>query len=177
MAGVRLDRSTLPETVGEGVNLHHRTDRVFHSLPAFTTGVRQLGEQSRACGLPVGASRAIGHAGWELLLDGCLLGRSGAEERFVGILEGAPDVAEAVSPADPDRWRGLLATMRVDRWWVGYRDTETVAYALHRRLRARRRLSFSLEEVPQVADALALARPAVEMAADDVVGAVIAAMR
>jgi len=59
---------------------------------------------------------------------------------------------------------------------LGYRDTETVAYALQRRLRARRRLSFSLEEVPRVADALALARPAVEMAADGVVAAVIVAL-
>ncbi|MGO8875571.1 MAG: hypothetical protein ACLQNG_07390 [Acidimicrobiales bacterium] len=176
MAGLRLDRSRLPETVSEGVNLHHRTDRAFHSLAAFRTGVRQLGEQSRACGLAVGPSRAIGHAGWELLLDGCLLDRSGAEERFADVLRGAPEVAEAVSPADPDRWRGLLATMRAERWWLGYRDTETVAYALQRRLRARRRLSFSLEEVPRVADALALARPAVEMAADGVVAAVIVAL-
>lgn len=174
MAGLRIDRSALPEAVREGVALHHRTDAAFHSLPEFTTGMRQLRELLKARGLAVGPSRAVGHAGWELLLDGCLLDRSGIEEHFARVLEHAPDVAGSVSPADPDRWRGLVRDMRSDRWWLGYRDTELVARRLQRLLRARRHLSFGVEQIPLVADALATAKPGVDFAADRVMPAVIA---
>jgi acyl carrier protein phosphodiesterase len=176
MAGFRIDRPALPEAVREGVSLHHRTDGVFHSLPEFTTGARRLGELLQARGLAVGPSRAIGHAGWELLLDGCLLDRSGGEERFARVLERAPDVAGSVSPANPGRWRGLVSDMRSDRWWLGYRDTDLVARRLQRLLRARRRLSFDVEQIPLVADALAAAKPDVDFAADRVMPAVIATL-
>lgn len=174
LAGLRIDRSSLPEAVREGVTLHYRTDAAFHSLPEFTTGVRLLRDLLLAQGLPVGPSRAVGHAGWELLLDGCLLDRPGIEERFARVLERAPDVAESVSPADQDRWRGLVGGMRSDRWWLGYRDTELVARRLQRLLRARRRLSFDVKQIPRVADALTVAKPTVELAADRVMPAVIA---
>lgn len=174
MAGLRLDRAALPETVGEGVAVHHRTDAAFHSLEAFTAGVRQLDERLQARGLAVGPSRAVGHAGWELLLDGCLLERAGVEAGFTRVLEHAPDVAAAVLPADPDRWRGLVASLRSERWWLGYGDAEIVACRLRRLLQARRRLSFSVEEIPRVAEVLAAAKPGVDLATDGVVAAVVA---
>ena len=177
MAGVRLDRSALPEAVREGVLLHHRTDAVFHSLPEFTAGVRRLSDELKTQGLPVGAARAVGHAGWELLLDGCLLEREGTAQAFADVLAAAPDVARAVAPADPQRWRRLLATMRSDRWWLGYGDTELVAHRLQQRLRARRRLAFAVEQVPLVASALVAAKPPVRRALDGVVAAVTAALR
>jgi acyl carrier protein phosphodiesterase len=176
MAGLRIDQSALPEAVREGVALHHRTDAVFHQLPEFTMGVRRLRGLLQARGLAVGPSRAVGHAGWELLLDSCLLDRSGIEERFAHVLDRAPDVALSVSPADPGRWRGLVSDMRADRWWLGYRDTELVARRLQRLLRARRRLSFDLEQILLVAEALAAAKPSVDFAADRVMPAVIATL-
>ena len=176
MAGCRIDRPALPEAVREGVLLHHLTDGVFHSLPEFTTGVRRLGEDLRARGLARGPSRAVGHAGWELLLDGCLLERPGGEEAFDRVLRSAPDVAGSVSPADPDRWRRLVGGMRRDRWWLEYSDTEVVAHRLQRLLRARTRISFEVGQIPLVAGALAVAKPGVRLDADRVMRAVIAAL-
>lgn len=176
MAGLRLDSATLPEAVRAGVALHHRTDAAFHSLVEFTTGARRLGEQLKARGLAVGPSRAVGHAGWELLLDGCLLDRSGIEQGFARVLEHAPDVAAVVSPADPDRWRGLVTDMRLDRWWLGYRDSEVVAARLQRQLGARRRLAFDIEAIPLVADALVAVKPSVDHAVESVMPAVVAAL-
>ena len=88
----------------------------------------------------------------------------------------APDVALSVSPADPARWRRLVAGMRSDRWWLGYRDSEVIAHRLHRRLRDRRRLSFDEERIPFVAAVLARTRPSVDFAADGVMQAVTAAV-
>lgn len=174
MAGIRMDRSLLPEAVGEGVALHHRTDTAFHSLAEFTTGAGHLRELLKAAGLPVGASRAVGHAGWELLLDGCLLERAGVEESFARVLEDAPEVVGSVSPGERDRWRSLVSNMGSDRWWVGYRDPELVAVRLQRLLRARRRLSYGTEQIPLVAGALAVTKPVVDTVTDQVMGEVSA---
>lgn len=174
MAGIRLDRARLPEAVREGVVLHHRTDAVFHSLPEFASGVRRLGEELRAAGLATGPSRAVAHAGWELLLDGCLLDRDGTEEEFAGVLDRAPDVAEAASPDDPERWRRLLAVMRSDQWWRGYRDGALVAQALQRRLASRGRLAFSVVDLPLVSGTLVAMKPDVERALGPVMSAVVA---
>jgi len=176
MAGLRIEPSALSAHVRDGVSIHHRTDSAFHSLVDFTSGVRLIREQLSAGGLGVGPSRAIGHAGWELLLDGCLLDRPGTEEGFIQVLARAPDVALSVSPADPDRWRRLVAGMRSDRWWLGYRDSEVIAHRLQRRLRDRRRLSFDEERIPFVAAVLARMRPSVDFVADDVMNAVSAAV-
>jgi hypothetical protein len=174
MMSLRIDRLALPAPVGEGVALHHRMDSGFHALPEFTSGSRHLRESLRARGLAIGPSRAIGHAGWELLLDGSLLDRDGVEESFDRVLELAPDVALAVSPGDPDRWRGLVLEMRSGRWWLGYRDPELVAHRLQRRLQSRRLLSFAPDQIPFVADALAAAKPAVDSVTDHVLATVIA---
>ncbi len=177
MAGIRLDRAKLSGTVSEGVVLHHRTDAAFHSRPEFRAGSRRLSDELKEQGLPVGAARAIGHAGWELLLDGCLLERAGTAQAFADVLAAAPDVATGVAPADPDRWRRLLATMRRERWWLGYGDTELVARRLQQRLHARRRLAFPLEQVALVASALAAAKAPVDGALDGVIAGVTDALR
>jgi hypothetical protein len=125
----------------------------------------------------VGPARAVGHAGYELLLDGCLLTRPGVQEEFTDVLEGAPDVAEAVSFEDRGRWRQLLAAMRDDRWWLGYTDPHMVASGLHRLLQRRRALGFPEEQLPAVRDVLTAARPGIDGRTDDVVGAVTEAIR
>jgi acyl carrier protein phosphodiesterase len=172
MAGLRIETSSLSHPVREGVSIHHRTDAAFHSLVDFTSGVQHLREQLRAGGLEVGPSRAIGHAGWELLLDGCLLDRPGVAEGFGNVLDRAPDVALSVSAAEPDRWRRLLAGMRSERWWLGYRESEVVARRLHRRLMDRRRLCFDAERIPFVAAALDGIREGVDVVAEAVMSAV-----
>jgi acyl carrier protein phosphodiesterase len=172
MADTRIDRSLLSRSVEDGVALHHRTDTAFHALEAFHTGSRQIREGLLEAGVPAGPARAIGHAGYELLLDGCLLTRPSVRDEFIQVLARAPDVAEAVSFADPDRWRELVAAMRDQRWWLGYSDPQIVSRGLHRRLQARRLLRFSKADLPAVTAVLTAARPAVDAATDYVIAAV-----
>jgi hypothetical protein len=176
MAGTRIDRSLLSPAVAEGVALHHLADRAFHGLEAFRMGSGQIRDGLLEAGVALGPARAVGHAGYELLLDGCLLGRLGVEEQFTQVLEEPPDVIVALSSADPVRWRELLAAMRDERWWLGYKDPDMVARGLHRGLRARRLLRFSEAELPAVASVLTAARPGVEGGIDDIIDAVTVAI-
>jgi hypothetical protein len=177
MAGARIERSLLSPALEEGVALHHRSDKAFHALEAFHTGSAQIRESLLEAGVPTGPARAVGHAGYELLLDGCLLTRAGVEADFSQVLAGAPDVSGAVSSAEPGRFGELVAAMRDDRWWLGYKDPQMVARGLHRRLQARRLLRFSEGDLPAIAVVLTAARPAVDAAADDLIGAVSEAIQ
>jgi hypothetical protein len=177
MAGTRIDRSLLSPPVEEGVALHHRTDGVFHALEVFHAGSGQIRHALLDVGVHAGPARAVGHAGYELLLDGCLLTRPGIEEEFIEVLTRAPDVAEAVPSADSDLWRRRFDRMRYERWWLGYKDPQMVARSLHLRLQDRRLLRFTAAELPGVAAVLTAARPGVDAGADDIVGAVAEAIR
>jgi acyl carrier protein phosphodiesterase len=176
MAGARVDRSLLSPAVEAGVALHLASDKVFHALEAFRHGAAQIRDGLLEAGVPTGPARAVGHAGYELLLDGCLLARPGIEEEFGEVLAEAPDVSPALSSADPGRFAGLVASMRDERWWCAYRDPHMIARALHRRLLARRLLRLSEADLPAVARVLTAARPAVEAATDGIVAAVIGAV-
>jgi hypothetical protein len=177
MAGTRLERSLLSPSVEDGVALHHRADKAFHALQAFHIGSAEIREGLHEAGVATGPARAVGHAGFELLLDGCLLTRPLVQDEFIRVLAGAPDVAEAVPSADPGRWRELMAGMRNERWWLGYTDPRMVAAALHRRLQARRLLRFSEAELPAVTAVLTAARPAVDAGTDAIVRVVTEAIR
>lgn len=176
MAGTRIQRSLLPASVEEGVVLHHRADRSFHGLAAFHAGAGQIRRHLLEAGVSPGPARAVGHAGYELLLDGCLLTRAGVKEEFSQVLERAPEVAAALAFADPGRWAGLVAAMRGEQWWLGYTDPQMVARGLQRLLRARPLLRFSETELPIVAAVLSAARPAVDAATDDIIDLVVQAI-
>lgn len=177
MAHLRLDQSALLPVLREGVNLHHRTDRVFHALGGFSGGVRAITAELSARGLSAGAARAVGHAGFELLLDGCLLTEPGVEGSFLAALEQAPTAAGAIHGVEAERWRLLVDGMRHDRWWLGYGDAAVVAGALERRLRHRARLAFPAEEIGVVADVLAARLPVVAAMAGELVEQVVAGVR
>ena len=109
MAGVRLRaRSGLPGAVGEGVRCHLRADRAFHAHAGFRDGAAALRRAVAAAGVASGPSRAVGHAGWELLLDGTLVGTE-VERAFHGAVRMAGEVADALAPADRARWAAFLA--------------------------------------------------------------------
>jgi acyl carrier protein phosphodiesterase len=172
MAGARIERTLLAPAVEEGVALHHRSDKAFHALEVFRAGSGQLRDALLRAGVPTGPARAVGHAGYELLLDGCLLTRAGVEEEFSQVLALAPDASGALSSAEPGRFSELVVSMAQERWWLGYKDPQMVARGLHRRLQARRLLRFSSADIPVVAAVLTTARPAVDAATDGVISAV-----
>jgi acyl carrier protein phosphodiesterase len=177
MARTRIERAGLPCAVQEGIGLHHRADKAFHVLESFQTGARRIRQVLTDAGLPAGPARAVGHAGFELLLDGCLLTRGGVRQEFEQMLACAPDIAHAVPPADADRWRELLRSMRDEKWWLGYEDPRRVAHALQRLLQARPRLRFSESAIPIVAAALTAERPILETVADDIIRSVTEAIQ
>jgi hypothetical protein len=177
MAGVRFDKSLLTASVRQGVELHHATDTAFHALEAFHQGCASLRASLGASGIATGPARAIGHAGYELLLDGCLLERPGVADEFTDLLASAPSVVGAVSSGDDERFAQLVDSLRDDRWWLGYKDPQLVAQGLYRRLQHRPRLRVTSTEVAAVSAALEKARPAIDEAVEMIVAAVAEALR
>lgn len=177
MAGVRFVRSELPEAVGRGVGDHHRADRAFHAHPAFRQGATGLRQGLLAQGLETGPSRAVAHAGWELLLDGCLTNDPVFVAWAVQVLAGAGALADHFDePSARGRWERLCRHLADDVWWLGYRDPAFVAQRLYRRLAGRRRLQFGPEWTPTVAQGLAEAQPGVRASYEAVVTATVAAL-
>ena len=76
MVGVRVDRSMFGGAVGDGMRCHIDADAIFHDHPEFRAGSAALRRDLADQGLDRGPVRAVGHAGWELLLDGTLVGSS-----------------------------------------------------------------------------------------------------
>ncbi|HEX4081963.1 MAG TPA: hypothetical protein VHX40_03280 [Acidimicrobiales bacterium] len=177
IAGCRFDNDRLTPDLRRGVACHHRADSCFHADRGFLTGAAAIRSTAVAHGLAPGPSRAVGHVGWELLLDGTLLDRPPAVDGFLAAMGGAADVAPALAPAERDRWSALVDSVRTDQWWRHYDDPAFVADRLYGLVRRRPRLAFDLADVPLVAGLLATARPAVAGAADATIDAVTARLR
>src|SRR5690606_20932226 len=126
-AGVRLVRDRLDGPLAAGVRCHLDADAAFHAHPRFRAGTRALRADLTARGIPRGPARAVAHAGWELLLDGTLVGGD-AERAFRDAVGRAADAADALDPADRPRWAAFVARARVagplaydDPRWVAVR--------------------------------------------------------
>lgn len=140
MVGVRFDRTLLPTAVAEGVACHHAADEAFHAHPAFRSGSAALRADVRAIGLGTGPARAIGHAGWELLLDGTLLGGP-VEAAYRCAFDVAEEVLPALAPAHRQRWEQLVVAGRPPPP-LRYDEPEWVAGRLWAMLSGRPRLCF-----------------------------------
>ena len=163
IAGVRVDRGALPGDVAAGVRCHLAADAAFHALPVFLRGSAGLRRALAARGVPSGAARAVGHAGWELLLDGTLV-RTATEDAFHTAMADAGGAAVAMSAADAGRWVAFVGRGRPAPA-LAYDDPGWVAERLHAMLARRPRLRLPRAWVPTVAEVLDSARPGVEEAA------------
>lgn len=152
MAGVRLVRAGLDGSLGEGVRCHVRTDAAFHAHDAFRTGSRALRRSLAEREVASGPARAVGHAGWELLLDGTLVG-SEAEAAFHRAMAVGERAAAALTPADRPRWAAFLARVRA-AGPLRYDDPRWVAARLHAMLDRRPRLRLPAHHVEVVAEVL-----------------------
>jgi len=166
MAGIRLRRAGIGGRLGEGIACHLRADAAFHALPEFRRGSGDLRRDLTAHGLGSGPARAVGHAGWELLLDGTLVGGE-AEDAFHRAMAAGDRAAAALDPADRARWAAFLARGR-GSGRLRYDDPRWVADRLHAMLGRRPRLALDVREVPTVAGVLADHAPAVAAAAPSV---------
>jgi hypothetical protein len=115
----------------------------------------------------------VGHLGWELLLDGALLGQSHAAEAFDEALAVAPPSAEVFAHGDGERWLVLVEHLATSRWWLRYDDPEVVAETLRRRVDDRPRLPFQPDSMPTVARIFAAAQGSVNAASGAVIDRVV----
>jgi hypothetical protein len=166
MAGVRVDRAALEAPIAEGVRCHLRTDAVFHAHPAFLAGARAVRRRLEARGVASGPARAVGHAGWELLLDGTLVG-TGTEQAFRRAMTTGGDATAAMSAADAGVWTAFVGRGR-SAPALRYDDPRWVAERLHVMLARRPRLRLPEQQVPVVAEVLAAEMADVHAAADEV---------
>jgi hypothetical protein len=150
MVNVRVDRSRLGRGIGDGVRCHIEADAVFHDHPEFRAGSAALRMDLAEQGLHRGPARAVAHAGWELLLDGTLLGTP-AETAYWQALDVGERALEAIDEPGRGRWLGLLAHRdRGRRPPLRYDDPRWVAERLHALLARRPRLRFPDRQVPVV---------------------------
>lgn len=171
MLGTRVDRDRLPPTVVTGVALHHATDGVFHGDPFVRASMATISEALLDAGFARGAARALGHVGFEMLLDA-------SAHRGIGNL--APALAAGDDPSVAgvlgvrDGWRTLRS--RFTAHPPRYDDPEWVAERLFHILDRRPRLRFERAAVPALAAALASVAPTVHAAAPALFTAVAAAV-
>lgn len=174
MARARIDRSRLPEPVARGVRCHVRSDAAFHVHPGFVQGAAAIRRDLAEGGVAAGPARAVGHVGWELLLDGRFVGSPvhGAHRRA---LEHGDQALAAVAEPDRPRWVGFLA-QRDRAADLHYDEPQWVAERLLWILARRPRLGFPAEQLPIVSEVLERHAARVADVADDVLAATAQAM-
>ncbi|MCU1375269.1 MAG: hypothetical protein JWO68_2555 [Actinomycetia bacterium] len=169
MAGVRLDRATVPAGVAAGWAEHHRADAAFHASVAFATGVQALRTDLRRTALTTGPRRAVAHAGWELLLDDAV----GNDPVTIDAFRAALDRARSLT--DDARWHGLLDRFAAIRP-TGATPALAVAQRVQRACARRPRLAFDDSHLDEVAAVLDRHRAAVLAAAPDLLDEVAASL-
>lgn len=162
MCGGRVVGARDPD-VGIGIDLHHATDRVFHTLPAFSDLEHNTSERLQARGVNRGGAMGTGHVAVELLLDGILLDDQAAAELYLAAMSCdaalAPDArSEWHKPGQSERWPMLRERLNNIQLLEGYRDTDRVTDRIAVILSRYKTLALSDWEVDQVRAELRLLR-------------------
>jgi hypothetical protein len=175
LVGQRLEGAREVAEVVDGIALHKATDAVFHADRRFLDGSIALTRALQARGIGRGASRGVGHAGWELLLDGLLVDDAAVTDAFGAAIDRLAALAERET-AVADRLMWFAARQRTQPIWAAYADPVAVADRLHRQLAARPRLAFPSHQLPQIADELATASAGVRADGPQLIGDVARAV-
>jgi len=73
-----------------GIDLHHRTDALFHGSPTFVDLCREALTKARAVGVRKGPARAMTHLVVELIIDAELAQEDAAREAYMSALASRP---------------------------------------------------------------------------------------
>jgi hypothetical protein len=148
IARARLHKDRLPGEIAAGVRCHVVADAAFHLDATFERGSAAIRDELRERGLGAGPARAIGHVGWELLLDGTLLA-SAARDVYARALELGDEARAGFAGDDTARWDELMIHRRrlPD---LPYDDPEWVAERMEAMLAPRALLRFPPEQLPEV---------------------------
>ena len=152
--------------IRRGIELHHRTDEVFHRSPRFAAwSAGALGALSKA-GVRRGTARAVAHIASEMFLDGCLAERPGLAEGYLAALE--VDVAARLEWEDGGDAYGTLQG-RLSLWGAprDYREPSFVLARLRDALRGRPNLAIHDEDAERVAECLPALQCQVEQDAQE----------
>jgi len=165
----RVDGADDP-TVAAGIDLHHRTDAVFHQLPVVTGLMRELDDHlgRRLCAR--GPRRAVAHIGVELLLDGVLLDDPNYRAAYLAGL-GHDAAVRWREPETADRFATLLARLRARGIPDDLQRPDAIATRLARILADRPLLAASPDDLRAIHAALVAFKPRLEVAADTVMRA------
>lgn len=158
IAGVRLAVGTSPRaapaSIADGIACHHAADATFHSLAPFRSRVAAMRRDLLDAGLPTGPARAVAHAGYELLLDGTLVGTA-TEGSYRRALANVTEATGAIAPAHRARWLAFGDWIGARPRPMRYDDVEWVAQRLVDILGRRPRLRVEAAHERTVADVLA----------------------
>lgn len=86
MVRVPLVRVCDPD-IQRGIDLHHRTDEVFHRAPIFVELCARALSELKGAGVRRGTARAVGHIGSEMFLDGWLAREQDHVDDYLAALE------------------------------------------------------------------------------------------
>jgi acyl carrier protein phosphodiesterase len=159
-AGAETDPS-----LAEGVRLHHRTDEVFHAAPQFVALQQHTLDALTELGIPRGTSRAVGHIGVEMLIDGELLADRSLAEAYMRAL--ASEVALDEMFPNPEalaKLTRLLTRLAEHGVPYDYGDPDAVLWRLQLVLARRPRLAIADEFAPHVRQLLPSLQRAVRAA-------------
>ncbi|MCA9610681.1 MAG: hypothetical protein KC619_34035 [Myxococcales bacterium] len=170
MCRARVEAVRDPD-VRRGVELHHRTDDVFHAAPTFLDLQRDGVETLEAAGVGRGTARAVAHVGTELLIDGYLLDDADACRAYEGAIR-----IEAPLGIEFRRGGERFAALRARAAGYGLpedlRDPVAVSARLRRILAPRTRLAFADGDDPAVTAWLRRTHRALGDRLDDLLGEV-----
>ncbi len=165
IAQVKLQNRSESEDLAQGIDLHHRTDSVFHSHSWFRKIMSETMQNLLDKGVKRGPARACAHVGPELLLDGALLEqhsvRTDTHQAFKHIPSVLHDLATMVNKTDADRWTTTLTRLSEQPQPTEHGDPELVAVRLERILRHRPRLALPPTSIPLVASTLTEIQPTI----------------
>nr|MBA3542480.1 hypothetical protein [Deltaproteobacteria bacterium] len=169
MCGGRLAAQPDP-TLATGVDLHQRTDGVFHALAPVQALMRELDGRLEQGGCARGPRKAVAHIGIELLLDGVLVDHAPYRASFLaGVADDTP--VEWLAPDGAERFAVLRARLRSYGVPDDLRRPDAITYRLSRALAGRPRLAPSSSDLTAIGSALVDQQPRVAIAADTVMRA------
>ena len=157
MLGIRIARAEETQ-IAAGIDFHHRTDAAFHGAERFVQLCSETVETLTARGVGRGTSRAVGHVGTELLLDGVLSREGAASAIYREALQLAVDerLAHSVLVSDEEQARLHRGLTRLVRAPIpeAYLDPSFVVDRLQYVLAPRPRLAMQQSDMPHVQEQL-----------------------
>jgi hypothetical protein len=178
MARVRL--TATDGRLGQGIAVHHATDRAFHASDWFLELEQDLRRSLSSAGLPDGGARVCAHVGPELLLDGALIAdpavTTSVDTVYRRLSLPDPRLVDAAVVAQRAPWARHLERVGGTLDSHLYMEPTAVGQLLWRIARRRPRLRFGPEHIPTVVAALEDLQPRIDHAAHDVVAVVAAAL-